>query len=149
MKRMMTKYRYLVMAMLTMTVAAGCDSSVEPGNHAAGVVFVREDGSEAARFIYRGSTTGNLTVILDGSATYRVRLVTETGELADLDGAEYSLDNVRTIIPTVATATLQGEDEIVLNGLLAENTTVWFDLKHGAHTEFEIRNIPVQVLAPV
>lgn len=137
-----------MMAMLTLAFAAGCDSSVEPGNHAAGVVFLRGDGSEAARFIYRGSTTGNLTVILAGTATYRVRLVTETGELADLDGAEYSLDNVRTINPTLVTATLQGEDQIILNALEAGATTVWFDLKHGGHTEFEVRNIPVQVLSP-
>jgi hypothetical protein len=146
MKRTEMNYRWLKVLMVAVAgLTAGCDAVVEPGNHPAGAVFLRADGAEAARFVYQGSITGGLAVPVSGTATYRVRVITETGDLADFDGDEYSIDDVRVLIPALVGVSLQGQDQLVLSGLVAGGTTLRFQLEHGGHSEFEIRDIPVTV----
>src|SRR5690606_31200521 len=108
--------------------------------------FLREDETEAARFTYNSSRLGTLTVPEGGTATYEVKVITGTGDIVDINGIEYSLDDVRVINPSVATVSAQGVDEVVFSGVLGGSTTLQFWLKHGAHTEFEVKEIPVAVL---
>lgn len=136
----------LAVVALLLAVQAGCDSVVDPGDHAEGVVLIQSDGSEAARFVYSPrAVTGNLTVPVGESATYQVRVLTEAGAVVDLDGGEYSIANPGVVNPVHAGVTLDGDDEIVLNGLTWGDTSLYLTLKHGAHTEFQVVDIPVVV----
>ncbi len=139
----------VAVAALLLASQGGCDSVVDPGDHPSGIVLVRSDGSEAARFIYPETVTGGLTVPVGGSATYRVLVVTESGALVDIDGEEYSIGDASVLIPLRVDVAVQGDDQIVLTGLAAGPTTLFFDLEHGLHTEFEVKNIPVSVQSAV
>lgn len=123
----------------------GCDAVVDPGDHPAGVVFLSANGSEAARFVYQQSISGTLVVPVGGSVTYRVRVLTESGDIVDLDGDEYSLGPPTVGIGLMAGAIVQGDDQIVLTGATAGGTTLRFNLNHGEHAEFEVRDVPLSV----
>ena len=124
---------------------AGCSSTVEPGDHPRGIVLVGPDGGEAARFQYPEAISGELSVTAGASVTYRVRVVTESGAVVDLDGEEYSIGEPRVVNPMFANVTLQGDDEIVVTGVAGGATTLFFPLRHGGHTEFEVKDIPLAV----
>src|SRR5687767_9419134 len=104
----------VVFALFLAVGQAACDAAVDPGDHPEGVVFLSANGSEVARYVYQQSVTGSLTVPVGGSATYRVRALTESGDIVTLDGDEYSLGQPTVVIAALAGVTLQGEDQIVL-----------------------------------
>lgn len=127
-------------------LAAACDSPVDPEDHAGGAVFFRADGTEAARFVFAPRrVTGQLEVGFHQTVTYRVQVLTEGGELVDFDGSEYSIHQPHVVNDGAATVDLQGADQLAIFGLNRAETTMVFQLQHGGHAEFEVRDVPLVI----
>ena len=139
--------RFRALGLLSLiALAAGCDSPIELDSHPNGVVFLRADGSEAARFVYQQGATGALTVGIGATQTYRIRALTEEGEVVPLDGVEYSISQPRLVIALAATLSLSAADQLVITGgPTARNTTLFFDLQHGSHPEFRVEDVVVSI----
>ena len=147
----MKKIGIFGLALLTTLVA--CDSPVATEDHAAGVVLLRADGTEAARFMLAGrAVTGALTVRAGQTADYTARVVTESGQIEEIDGIEYSVSNPVVVIGLAANIAVQGKDRIVVTGLDAgttgRQTSIRFDLNHAGHLEFTASDIPLTVQLP-
>ncbi|HUE95640.1 MAG TPA: hypothetical protein VMN39_03225 [Longimicrobiaceae bacterium] len=139
--------RTALVLVLAVTTLAACDSPTEPDDHAAGVVFLRADGSEAARFVFAPrALTGGLSVAVGQSVTYRLRVLTEGGAIVPVDGAEYSIRDPRIVITLAASIAIENNDQLVITGgATPRNTSVLFDLWHASHIEFQVSGVPLAV----
>jgi len=138
--------RLLPLLAIPLLVTA-CDSPTDADDdHPVGVAFFAADGSEAARFVYRGATTGQLRVGRGATARYEVRIVNEGGGLVPIDGTEYGIRNLGIVITDAATVALVPPNEIVLTGgTTARQTSIRFDLMHGNHAEFLVDGVQLVV----
>jgi hypothetical protein len=132
-------------AVLVAVFLAGCDMPIDPGTHPVGAVFLRADGSEAARFQFGLGASGQLRVNRGQTATFRLRLIDGNGNLVPVDGVEYRIRNPAAIISLAVDVGLQGADQIVVTGRQAFSTTLVMDVYHGNHLEFQVRDVPVVV----
>jgi hypothetical protein len=145
----MRTLRDITLALAVIGLLGACDSPIEPVSHAVGVVIVSSNGSEAARFMYNNADpiiTGELEVDVQETVTYHVRGVDEDGAVFSLGDGGYSISGPVVVIGLRANVSVQGVDELVLEGLDPGSTTVRFILNHGGHgAEFEVEDIPLIV----
>ncbi|MEX2570929.1 MAG: hypothetical protein WD737_06460 [Gemmatimonadota bacterium] len=141
----MSAMRLLVFLLLGLTVLAACDSPTAVPSHPVGVVFLRQDGSEAARFVYGEGTTGSVSVGVGETAIYTLRVVDEDGQVRALDGAVYSARNPGVILALLAAIRIEDSDQLVLEGIRADQTTIYFQLFHGQHEEFPVSGVPLVI----
>jgi hypothetical protein len=132
-------------AVLLLAVLPACDMPGDPGAHPVGAVFLRADGSEAARFQFGQGANGQLRVNRGQTVTYRVRLIDGNGNLVHVDGVEYNLRNPAAIIALAVDVSLQGTDQIVVTGRQAFATSLVMDVFHANHLEFRVADVPLIV----
>ena len=132
-------------ASVTSKVSPACDSPTESDDHPVGIVFLRADGSESARYELGSGAEGSLQVPAGQAVTFGLRVITESGASVAMDGDEYSIQDARIIIATLASVRYDEPDELRITGLATGATSVHFDLMHGDHPEFEVSGVPVVI----
>jgi hypothetical protein len=139
--------RSVALVLVIAASLAACDSPIDPDlGQIEGVVLLRSNGSEAARFLLVGSVvTGGLQVNVGQTATFQVRGINNAGNIFPLTGSGYSIRDATVVIGLRATANVQGGDQLVIQGLQAGNTTVRFILQRSGQALFEAEDIPLSV----
>ncbi|CAN5750183.1 hypothetical protein BH23GEM6_BH23GEM6_12880 [soil metagenome] len=117
---------------------SGCENPVgSGGEHPEGLVVVDAQGSVVASYLSpTSSRTGQITVAAGSEQTYRVFLLTRGGSRIELDGLEYSINQVTVTTGLFATANITGVDQLRVRGTAAGLTTLILPVQHGTHTEF-------------
>jgi hypothetical protein len=129
-------------ALLTL---AGCEDPFGTRPQATGAVFIRADGTEAARFTLLDGATGQLTARVNQTTTYRVRLFDESGGLLNVDGWEYSLRDPAVVIAHAVRLSIQGSDVIAIEGVAPVQTSLQFEVYRGNRRGFEVYGIPLRI----
>ena len=133
-------------ALVVLLGFSACDAPLDPLVEASGVVFLRSDGSEAARYVHPAQVSGRLQVGVGRTATYQLRVLDQDGDLLGLGGfSGFSVRNPVIVISLAGDASIRGADELVLQGNRAANTTLRLQLYHGDHFEFEVRDLPLSI----
>ena len=133
--------RRLLTAPLVLGLAlalAACENPVSDGGvHPSGLVVL--DGSaEVATFTAPATVTGRITVPAASTRTFRIVLTDRSGNRIPLDGIEYTLRNLGVVLTPLATASLQGVDNISITGRAAGTTSLVVQVYHGGHEEFPV-----------
>lgn len=136
-------------AALLLVGLAACDSPTEIDDHAVAAVIRDADGNQVASHTNVGTRTGELRVALGSQATFRISLLDAAGNEFAIDGQEYSISGIRSVIAAFAVVEMEGVDRFTVSGVDAVTTTLEFDVDHGTHTEFGVRGIPLIVEASV
>lgn len=141
--------RALLTALVCALALGACDSPAGNDVHPVGVVFVRADGSEAARYEHPATATGRLEVGFGSTVRYTVRVLDETGATRPIDGVEFAIEDPMVVTALAATVAIEAPDRLVFVGRSAlpapVTTTLQLDLLHAGHAEFTARNIPLRV----
>lgn len=137
----MKKIRGLGCRLAAVAVLAGlgaCDNPVENREeHAEGLLIVNAQGQQVASYdAEEGKSSGTLSVSASGSQTYRVFLTTEDGDRITPGRGEYTLGSASVLLVTLAGASIQGANQLVLTGKAPGNTSVVIPVLHGGHTDF-------------
>lgn len=141
------KIRRLSMLALTLLLTGAltaCDNPVEEDEeHTIGLVVLRGE-QEIARINIEATpaVTGRIRVAPNATETFRVVGLLEGGGQIQIEG-EYGLAVV-VADPGVATAVVQGTNQIVVTGNAQGTTALDLTLLHAGHPDFN-RAIPLVV----
>lgn len=115
---------------------AACENPVSDGEaHPTGLV-VLDGTAEVAAFRAAGTATGRITVPAGSTRTFRIMLTDAGGNRIAIDGLEYSLRNLSVVLSPLASASLQGVDNLSVTGRSAGTTSLIVQVHHGGHEEF-------------
>ena len=139
-------------AALLLVGLAACDSPTDPDHdhdHAVAAVIRDANDDQVAWHSNVGTRTGEIRVTAGVPATFRITLLDEDGHEFAVDGQEYSISDLRSVIASFAVVEMAGVDRFTVTGIDAVTTTLEFDVYHGTHQEFGVRAIPLIVEAGV
>jgi hypothetical protein len=131
----------LALMLLISSGLAACDNPVErEEDHTIGLI-VFQGQQEVARINIEANpaVTGRIQVAPNTSETFRVVALQEGGSQIPISG-EYSL-SVAVPETAIASATLQGADQIIVSGKARGTTALDLTLLHEGHPDFN-RSIP-------
>lgn len=139
--------RWMLGALALAFVLGACDSTVDPDRHPTGAVLLSTTGLEFARYITTGGggAQGELQANAGSTTRYRVVVLNHLSVPVDVDGEEYTISNVSTILPRVARATLQDGDMIAIQGVSSGSTTLRFTVNRHGQAEFIAEEIRIRV----
>lgn len=115
---------------------AACNNPVEHEEHPEGLVILDASGNEVSRYMVGvGTATSELNVTVDQPATFTVQVVSEDGDVIEIDGDELVLSVGQG--QAGFTASITDVDQLVITAGFPDTGNLVITLFHDDHPEFD------------